>query len=275
MARPIKNTVDYFPHMVNHGKTIFILESKFGNDGYAFWFKLLELIGSSHNHVYDYGNPSDWEFLIAKTMVSEDKATEILKTLADVGAIDRDLWKQKKIWSDNFIKGIEDVYHKRKAETPAKPSFRHGNPSTTVVSDAETPQTKLKETKVNKSIKELANTPSNKSQNPEKKKASNIEYDWDNHYWIGIADDQLDTWQKKFPDLSVPMIINDAMIAEFKKKPKYYKQQAEGYYKGNYQFMIYDWLERRKKWKVEEELKKVNVKGMSHISEYMPSMKGG
>ena len=121
MARPIKNTVDYFPHIVNHGKTIFILESKFGNDGYAFWFKLLELLGSSHNHVYDYGNLSDWEFLLAKTKVSEEKAHEILKTLADVGAIDSELLEKKMIWCENFIKGIEVVYKSRRQETPQRP----------------------------------------------------------------------------------------------------------------------------------------------------------
>lgn len=47
MARPKKQTVDYFPHFVKGGRTIFILENKFGNDGYAFWFKLLEILGES------------------------------------------------------------------------------------------------------------------------------------------------------------------------------------------------------------------------------------
>ena len=150
MARPIKNTVDYFPHIIKNGKTIFILESKFGNDGYAFWFKLLELLGSSDNHVYDFNNSVDWEFLIAKTNVSEEKVTEILKTLVDVEAIDRELLKNKVIWCENFVKGIEDVYRKRKQNRPQKPVIDDGNPSTPVVSVAETPQRKLKEIKVNK-----------------------------------------------------------------------------------------------------------------------------
>ena len=121
MARPIKNTVDYFPHIIKNGKTIFILESKFGNDGYAFWFKLLELLGSSDNHVYDYNNLADWEFLIAKTKVSEEKAHNILQTLADVGAIDNELLEKKMIWCENFIKGVEIVYKSRKQEIPKKP----------------------------------------------------------------------------------------------------------------------------------------------------------
>jgi len=160
MARPIKNTVDYFPHIIQNGKTIFILESKFGNDGYAFWFKLLELLGSSDNHVYDYNNLSDWEFLIAKTNVNEEKAHNILKTLADVGAIDGELLKKKIIWCENFVKGIEDVYRKRRQNRPQRPVIDDGNPSTSVVSDAETPQIKLKEIKVNKTKEKREYAPS-------------------------------------------------------------------------------------------------------------------
>ncbi len=151
MARPIKNTVDYFPHIIQNGKTIFILESKYGNDGYAFWFKLLELLGSSHDHVYDFNNLSDWEFLIAKTKVSKEKATEILKTLADVEAIDRELLEKKVIWCENFVKGIEDVYSKRKRNRPQKPVIDNGNPITPVVSVTETTQSKVKYIKVKKS----------------------------------------------------------------------------------------------------------------------------
>ena len=47
MARPKKQTVDYFPHIIKQGKTMTILENRFGNDGYAFWFKLLEILGST------------------------------------------------------------------------------------------------------------------------------------------------------------------------------------------------------------------------------------
>ena len=51
--RPKKAIVDYFPHFVSHGKTMFTIEMKYGNDGYAFWFKLLEILGSTENHYID------------------------------------------------------------------------------------------------------------------------------------------------------------------------------------------------------------------------------
>lgn len=68
-----KQTVDYFPHFVKGGRTIFILENKFGNDGYAFWFKLLEILGESEGHFYDCSNASNWEYLLAKTRVTEER----------------------------------------------------------------------------------------------------------------------------------------------------------------------------------------------------------
>jgi hypothetical protein len=32
---------------MNHGRKMYIIEEKFGNDGYATWFKLLEQLGKS------------------------------------------------------------------------------------------------------------------------------------------------------------------------------------------------------------------------------------
>ena len=173
MARPKKQTVDYFPHIANSGKTIFILENQFGNDGYAFWFKTLELLATTDGHVIDTGNPSEWEFLIAKTRVSEDTAREILNLLGKLEAIDNELLQVGILWCQNLVDNVSDVYKKRKVDLPVKPdknSFgqqKHeqsgvsdnGNPSATIVSDNINPQSKVKETKVKETkVKESSNT---------------------------------------------------------------------------------------------------------------------
>ena len=111
---------------------------------------------------------------------------------------------------------------------------------------------------------------------PFKTSNNDIEYDWDNHIWVGIADDQMETWQEKFPLISVSYILQDVMRTEFKKDPKKYKEEAEKYYRGQYQNMIWDWLERNNNWKKAE-----GMRNMSHISKElnkinMPEMaKGG
>ena len=140
MTRPRKNTVDYFPHSCTHGRTIFIIEQRFGNDGYAFWFKLLELLGSTEGHLLDCNNPHIWEFLVAKTRVSEVSATEMIALLVKLSAIDAELWDKRMIWCENFVNNVSIVYDKRKSETPHKPDIRTGYPPTIGVSDTGKPQ---------------------------------------------------------------------------------------------------------------------------------------
>jgi len=78
MARPRKQTVDYFPHDtdVSSGKTLTILQSKYGNDGYAFWFKLLRMPGVTiavirKNLSEDAGLPKDIKGYISKGWTQE------------------------------------------------------------------------------------------------------------------------------------------------------------------------------------------------------------
>ena len=123
MTRPIKNKVDYFPHVTQTGKIIAILEARWGNVGYAFWFKILELLGSSEGFSYNCDNPSDWEYLLSKTRVTEDTANAILKKLAEIDAIDAKLWEGGIIWSDHFTSNLMPVFDKRKSTPPHKPEF--------------------------------------------------------------------------------------------------------------------------------------------------------
>lgn len=121
MARPQKQTVDYFPHTCTHKKTMHIIEQRYGNDGYAFWFKLLELLGDTEGHYLDLTDNATWEFLQAKTKLSPDLCTEILDLLARLNAIDSELWGKKYVWSANFIDGIAAVYKNRRVNIPEKP----------------------------------------------------------------------------------------------------------------------------------------------------------
>lgn len=138
MARPIKDTVEYFPHFVNSKKTIYILEQAYGNDGYAFWFKVLEMLCSNEGHIYDCNNEADWLFLQAKTQVSEDTACKILDTLCNCGAIDKELWSQKIIWSQNLVNNLQPVYANRRRQLPSKPVITCNNDSTDELLHVET-----------------------------------------------------------------------------------------------------------------------------------------
>jgi hypothetical protein len=125
VARPRKQIVDYFPHDTDAsgGKVETVLQNKYGNDGYAFWFRVKELLGRSPGHFYNFKVPDDWEFLLAKTHIPDtETAKGILETLAILGAIDPKLYRAGIIWSQDFVDSVEIVYKKRMEKKPERPN---------------------------------------------------------------------------------------------------------------------------------------------------------
>jgi hypothetical protein len=165
MARPKKNTVDYFPHDCHWSKEIEIFVNKYGNNGYAFYYRLLELIGLTPLYLYDCNELRDWQYLLAKTSVEEDMAVELIEFLVALSIIDKEMWDKKKIWVQSFVDSIADVYNTRTTELPTKEGFQLENTTTTGFPTrklgfsaengsylARNSQTKGKETKLNKKI---------------------------------------------------------------------------------------------------------------------------
>ena len=152
MARPKKQTVDYFPHDAgaSDGDTLTILQNHFGNDGYAFWFKLLEKISSSENHIIDCRNSKKWQLLLAKTRTNQETGIAIMDMLCELEAIDAELWRgDKVIWCQKLVDNVADVYKNRNSPVPERPiptdnngiSIKHNS-----ISITDNTQSKVKET---------------------------------------------------------------------------------------------------------------------------------
>ncbi|MFA5401372.1 MAG: Lin1244/Lin1753 domain-containing protein [Dehalococcoidia bacterium] len=129
MARTPRNTVDFFPHFTDAsaGDTITVIQAQFGNDGYAFWFKLLERLGRSEGHFIDVRNPIKFNVLCAKCNSTPNKGVEILNLLVELGAIDKDLWDLRVIWCQKFVDNLVEVYRNRKRDLPSKPIITSSN----------------------------------------------------------------------------------------------------------------------------------------------------
>ena len=115
MARPERNTVDYFPFICEDGKKMFYLEEKYGNDGFATFLKILRELAKTDYHYLDLSKNITKMFLSAKCKISKDLLGEIIQDLVDLEKFDRVLWEDNTIiWCQDFIDNIQDAYSKRK-----------------------------------------------------------------------------------------------------------------------------------------------------------------
>ena len=123
MARPRKQTADYFPHDATPGKTLFVLESRYGVGGYAAWFKLLQLLCRTPGHYYKVATEAEMAYLSAETgLMSTETTTSFIDDCVVLGALDRDLWQfEHGIWSQHLVDNLADMYKRRKTESPNKP----------------------------------------------------------------------------------------------------------------------------------------------------------
>lgn len=114
MARPPRNDVDYFPHKVTHGKSMYYLRNKYGNDAYAVWFMFLEHLGRAEYHFLNLSSNIQIMYLSAEMKVNEDLLIDIINTMVELEVFDKELWEKERIlFNQKFIDNIADAYKKR------------------------------------------------------------------------------------------------------------------------------------------------------------------
>jgi len=104
MGRPKKIGVDWIKLDVHDGKTFLILERRWGNDGFAFWVKLLRLLGRSEGLSFCIDETTE-DCFFALMGVDNNVGYDILDTLFKLGNLDVDLWRTKRIL---YCAGLEE-----------------------------------------------------------------------------------------------------------------------------------------------------------------------
>jgi len=114
MARPQRNSVDYFPFLCKEGTTMYYIEQKYGNDGFATWIKLLRQLAVTDYHYLNLSSKPQVMFLSAKCKVSEETLLLIIQDLCDMGEFEAFLWQENRIiFSTKFVAHVQDAYAKR------------------------------------------------------------------------------------------------------------------------------------------------------------------
>lgn len=155
MARPQKEGLDYFSHdtdAVNDEK-IEALRALYGNDGYAFFFILLERIYRSPNAELDVSDAETLQILARKVSVTEEKFQEMLKTAIKRGCFNKEAFEKRGVLTSNGIRKRASVVIEKREVMRVRYQKAKLDSIPYPISDAETipetPQSKVKYSKVN------------------------------------------------------------------------------------------------------------------------------
>ena len=135
MSRPIKDNADYFSHdtSMRDDPKIKALRRKFRHDGYSIWNMLLESITDSDNFRFKI----DYEIAAGDFDIDPFRLREIVEYCVTLGILQSDAGMSC-IWSKTLDNRMAPLLSKRK---------RNRNHADGELSTAETPQSKVKESK--------------------------------------------------------------------------------------------------------------------------------
>jgi hypothetical protein len=153
MARPKKEGMDYFPHdtdAVNDEK-IESLRFLYGNDGYAFYFILLERIYRAREFELDISDAETIQILCRKVGVNEEKFHQILQTSLKRGCFDKEIYEERKVLTSNGIKNRSSVVVEKRVKMRDNYKGKVSDAETIPETDSETTQSKEKKSKEKKS----------------------------------------------------------------------------------------------------------------------------
>ena len=136
MARPERHDADYFPFYAKRGKTLNILQSKFGLEGIGFFTNLMRFLTLTPDHHYCIKDESDKMNFFAEIGIhDESRGIEMIELMVKTEKLDKGLWeKYRVIASSAFLESLTDAYKQRKNKIITMDEIRekfvsiYGNP---------------------------------------------------------------------------------------------------------------------------------------------------
>lgn len=281
-----KSGLDYFSFDIDffNDEKIEFISAKFGIKGEIIIIKLL-------CKIYRNGYYLKWgedECLLFSRKIGEgitvELINEVIKELFKRDFLNQDMFEKYQILTSRGIqKRYLEATKRRKEVVLYKEYFCLNNQNVNIISQNVNiiplnvdilPQSKVKESKVKESIKEVVNQPFQETQK-KKAKPNNIEYDFEAQCWYGLDDDILEAWGKKFPMLNIALELQDKLRGKFRLKPKYYQKLINTKYQGNFAIFIFDWLVGSKRFYLQDhpEYEQSIGRNVNHIKNVIKNLK--
>jgi DnaD/phage-associated family protein len=149
MARPQKEGMDYFPHDCDARNDMKLrkLRAVYGNDGYSTYFILLENIYRNKDYSIDISDVETRLILCEECKLSEENFLKIIEKCLDLNLFDKSQYEKFGILTAEAIrKRTEPIENKRVRD---KQRYQENKNISEVKTPVETPQSKVKKSKVN------------------------------------------------------------------------------------------------------------------------------
>jgi len=116
-----KNTVEYFPFFARDGKTLYVLQRKYGLAGIGFFTQIMRWLAQAPSHYYEYNDEYDKDRLNEFIGMSELDVRAMISDMVQTGKVDRELWEDRGvIYSQDFVDSLEMLYRRRRSEMPTR-----------------------------------------------------------------------------------------------------------------------------------------------------------
>ena len=160
MARPERKNADYFPFYAKDGRTLFLLESKYGCKGTGFFTNVMRFLTLETDHHVNIQDETDAMYFFSKCHCDVESGMDMLGIMSKTGKINKELWDINVVASQALFDSLADAYRNRKNSIISMKEIKQkyvsdvdnevsnaDNSQGPVVSDVGKPQRKGKETK--------------------------------------------------------------------------------------------------------------------------------
>jgi hypothetical protein len=131
MSRPKKLTLDFFMHDcgARGDRKIASLRRKHGNDGYAAYFILLEMLCQEDGMILSLAKPLDAEHAVNECGLRDyPHLTKILETCIELELLDRQIWEsERSVFSHGLFKRYKSRLEERRQDAERKKSRREAD----------------------------------------------------------------------------------------------------------------------------------------------------
>lgn len=114
MARPEKQTADYFPFYVKDGRTLTVLQHKHGLAGIGFFTNLMRILTSTPKHYINLNDDSDIVYFSARIGCDDSEVETYLETMFQTRKLSRQLWDEYHVlFCQDLVDTLQTLYDKR------------------------------------------------------------------------------------------------------------------------------------------------------------------